>query len=129
MVGPDSVLYYPTRPRISFHCQQEGHLHTHCPYLYENVPVAQTVDIGPDYPDHPIVRQDPPVKAHSGPQHAIKIAAKSSDLHGMKVPEVMTVEVDEVDLMRFVCEVSRSSNEDSDDNKEGEPVMAGEQAH
>ncbi|RPA89675.1 hypothetical protein L873DRAFT_616885 [Choiromyces venosus 120613-1] len=93
------------------------------------MPVSRTVDVGPDRLDHPIVGEDPPVKACNGPVHAIEIAAKSSALHGMKVREVTTAEVDPMDLMEFVHEVSESGDGDGDGNEEGEPVMAGERAH
>ncbi|RPA91947.1 hypothetical protein L873DRAFT_1848045 [Choiromyces venosus 120613-1] len=114
------------QPRIYFHCQQEEHLRTHCPHLYRSRPVSWTVDVGPDHLDHPIVREDPPVKVRNGPVHAIEIVAKSSALHGMKVQEVTTVEVDQIDLMEFVHKVSESGDGDGDGNEEGEPVMAGE---
>ncbi|RPB01592.1 hypothetical protein L873DRAFT_634341 [Choiromyces venosus 120613-1] len=113
-------------PRICFNCQQEGHLHTYCPPLYESMPVSGTVNVDPDHLDHPIVREDPRVKVCNGPIHAIEIVAKSAAQHGMKVQEVTTVELDPMDLIEFVHEVSEIGDGDSDGNEEGEPMMAGE---
>jgi len=130
IISPNGTLYYPARPRICFHCQEEGHLRPQCPRLHN--PSLRTVTVGPEHPD--TRRESAPTGSRSRSVSVVEVAAKSSALNGMRVCEVTAAGEDLVDLKKFVCKVEasekggNSSSDYSDNQEDGIPVMAGEKA-
>jgi len=49
IVGPNGVLYYPTRPGVCFHCREEGHYRPQCPKLHRTSLRAPI--LGPEHPN------------------------------------------------------------------------------
>lgn len=132
IIGPNGVLYYPARPRVCYHCQEEGHLRPQCPRLRVFEPPSRTVTLGPDDPERSInTRAEPPARGGDQPVNLIEIANVSSALAGVKVCEVTMTEVDPSDLTGFVQEITDEDDEEDDDDEyedEGASVMAGERA-
>ncbi|KAG0124389.1 hypothetical protein HOY82DRAFT_617744 [Tuber indicum] len=141
IVGPDGLLYYPPRPRICYHCQEEGHLRWQCPQLQGIAPRTGTLR-----PEHPDIlagpRREQQDQAQDRPVNAVDVVAKSSALEGMKVRKVTAATGEDlVDLKDLIHQVSDVDNDDSDseirgidaegsswEDEEAEPVMAGERA-
>jgi hypothetical protein len=133
--GSRNASSYPSRLRICFHCQEEGYFRPQCPCL--NNPPMRTNALRPEHPDTATPpAEEPPAKRENKPVCVVEIAAKSSALEGMKVREVKAAELDPFGLKEFVHrveEVDRGDNhwsrcDNSDDDDEIAPVMAGERA-
>lgn len=132
IIGPNGIVYYPARPRICYHCQEEGHLRPQCPRLRVYEPPSRTSNLGPDHPQHPVNnREEPLARGGDQPVNLIEIATVSSALEGVKIREVTMTEVDPSDLTGFVQEITDDDDKEDDDDEyeeDGVSVMAGERA-
>ena len=126
IIGPNGTLYYPARPRICLHCEEEGHLRPQCPRLHN--PSLRTVRLGSENPD--TRRESAPTGSRSRSVSVVEVAAKCSALNGMRVCEVTAAGEDSVDLKEFVRKIEASENggESSSDQcsqQSGAPVGPG----
>ncbi|RPA94224.1 hypothetical protein L873DRAFT_1466926 [Choiromyces venosus 120613-1] len=120
IVGPNGMLYYPSRPRICYHCQEEGHLRQQCPRLHGSMP--RTDILGPEHPDTPAMPwKGPSAQTHDRLVNVVEIVARSSVCDREKVGEVTTTEIDSADLMKFVHKfASDAENEELEYEEEEE---------
>ena len=93
-------------------------------------------NLGPEHPDTPARREEPPAQTQEKPVNVIEIVSKSSALDGMKVREVTAAAMeDSADLKKFVREIkdvdtgdhiTSDESEEEDEEEDAVPVMAGE---
>ena len=95
-------------------------------------------NLGPEHPDTPARKEEPPVQTQEKPVNVIEIVSKSSALNGMKIHEVTAAAVEySADSKKFLREIkdidtgdhiTPDKSEEEEEEEDTVPVMAGERA-